>query len=69
MIVASQVFSLGAVQNLTFAEALGIAGLALVGLTAHELSTQRVVHSLTPLVARDPVDEHEIPGSREPVLH
>ncbi len=46
MIVSSQVFSLGTVQNLTFAEALAIAGLALAGLTAHELSTERVVHSL-----------------------
>jgi hypothetical protein len=46
MVVASQVFSPQAVQNLTFAEALGIAGLALIGLTAHELSTERVFHSL-----------------------
>jgi hypothetical protein len=68
MIVASQVFSLSTVQSLTFAEALGIAGLALIGLTAHELSTERVVHSLTPLAARDPAEEHETPGRREPVL-
>lgn len=69
MIVASQVFSLGAVQNLTFAEALGIAGLTLVGLTAHELSTERVVHSLTtPLTARDAGDEHEMSSRHEPVL-
>jgi hypothetical protein len=68
MIVASQVFSLDTVQNLTFAEALGIAVLALVGLTAHELSSERVVHSLTPLPARDPAEEHEIAGTREPVL-
>lgn len=46
MILASQVFSLGAVQNLTFAESLAIVGLSLAGLTAHELSTERVVHSL-----------------------
>jgi hypothetical protein len=65
MIVASQVFSLGTVQNLTFAEALGIAGLALIGLTAHELSTERVVHSLTPLAARE---EHETSVKREPAL-
>ncbi|MGH2833934.1 MAG: hypothetical protein ACRDK2_14255 [Solirubrobacteraceae bacterium] len=57
MIVASQVFSLSTVQNLTFAEALGVAALALVGLTAHELSTERIVHSLTPLSARE--HEHE----------
>jgi len=48
MIVASQVFSLGTVQNLTFAEALGILGVSLAGLTAHELTTERVVHSLAP---------------------
>ncbi|HTZ64268.1 MAG TPA: hypothetical protein VMB51_09195 [Solirubrobacteraceae bacterium] len=47
MIVASQVFSLETVQNLTFAEALGIVGLAIAGLTAHELTTERVVHSLS----------------------
>jgi hypothetical protein len=46
MIVESQVFSLPAVQNLTLAASLAIAGLALVGLTAHELTTERVVHSL-----------------------
>lgn len=48
MIVASQVFGLVTVQNLTFAEALGIVGMALIGLTAHELTTERVVHSLAP---------------------
>lgn len=53
MIVASQVFSPGTVQDLTFAEALGIVGLSLAGLTAHELSTERVVHSLSPVVARE----------------
>jgi hypothetical protein len=67
-IVASQVFSLPTVQNLTFAGALGITGLALIGLTAHELSTERVVHSLRPLAARDPAEESELPGRREPVL-
>lgn len=46
MIIASQIFSLATVQNLTFAEALAIAGVALVGVSAHELSTERVVHSL-----------------------
>lgn len=69
MIVASQAFSLPTVQTLTFAEALGIAGLALIGLTAHELSTERVVHSLTPLAARDPAEEEVAPGGREPVLY
>jgi hypothetical protein len=44
-IVASQVFSQAAVQNLTLASSLAIAGLALVGLTVHELSTEHTVHS------------------------
>jgi len=46
MIVASQVFSQAAVQNLTLAASLAIGGLAIVGLVVHELSTERVVHSL-----------------------
>ena len=45
-IVASAVFSEATVQNLTLASALAVAGLALVGLTVHELSTERIVHSL-----------------------
>ncbi len=53
MIVASQVFSLGTVQSLTFAEALGILGLAIIGLTAHELTTERVVHALAPRRAQE----------------
>jgi hypothetical protein len=34
------------VQNLTLAGGLAIGGLALVGLTVHELSTEHIVHSL-----------------------
>jgi uncharacterized membrane protein len=45
-VVASQAFSLPTVQNLTLAESLAISGLALVGLTVHELSSERVVHSM-----------------------
>jgi hypothetical protein len=45
-IVASLVFSQPTVQNLAFAGSLAIAGLALVGLTAHEFATERVTHSL-----------------------
>jgi hypothetical protein len=45
-IVASQVFSEATVQNLPLADSLAVAGLALVGLISHELSTERVVHSL-----------------------
>lgn len=66
MIVASQVFGLGTVQTLTFADALGVAGLAIVGLTAHELSTERIVHSLTPIEAREHTVERE--EAREPVM-
>jgi uncharacterized membrane protein len=46
MIIASQVFSQGTGQNLTLAESLAICGLSLVGLIAHELSSERIVHSL-----------------------
>src|SRR3984893_8499234 len=45
-IVASQVFSQPTVQNLGLAGSLAISGLALIGLTVHELTTERVVHSL-----------------------
>lgn len=45
-IVASQVFSQATVQHLTLAGSLAVGGLALIGLTVHELSTERVVHSL-----------------------
>lgn len=66
MIIASQIFTLGTVQSLTFAEALGILGLALVGLTAHELSTERVVHALAPDLASG--REYELNGHRrEPI--
>jgi hypothetical protein len=46
MVVGSQVYSLGTVTNLAYAEGLALAAVALAGLTAHELSTERVVHSL-----------------------
>ncbi len=45
-IVASLVFGLSAVMWLGFAGALALAGLAIIGLTTHELRTERVVHSL-----------------------
>jgi len=72
MIVASQVFALGTVQNLTFAEALGILGVSLAALTAHELTTERVVHSLAPhRMAATEYDampaERQPNGLREPV--
>ena len=42
-IVASLVFSQAAVQNLALAGALAIAGLAIVGATAHEVSVERAI--------------------------
>lgn len=41
-IVASLVFSQPTVQNLAFAGSLGIAGLAVVGLTVNEVATESV---------------------------
>jgi hypothetical protein len=45
-IVASLVFSQPTVQKLAFAGSLAIGGLAVVGLTVDELSTQSVAQSL-----------------------
>jgi hypothetical protein len=45
-IVASLVFSQPTIQDLALAGSLAIAGLALVGLTANELTSERVTHSL-----------------------
>jgi len=45
-IVASVVFVPTTVVWLGFASALGLVGLALIGLIAHELYTERVVHEL-----------------------
>jgi hypothetical protein len=45
MVMASQAYSPATVDNLTFASALVIGALTLVGLTAHELSAERVVQS------------------------
>jgi hypothetical protein len=46
MIVASQVYSASTVDDITFASAIAVALLALIGLTDHELSAERVVHKL-----------------------
>jgi hypothetical protein len=61
-IVASQVFSLQEVQNLTLASGLALAALAAIGLTANELGSERVVHSLTVEGARN--GESELSGER-----
>lgn len=50
-IVQSLVFGASTARWLTFADGLGILALAVAGLTLHELSTERVVHSLE--VVRD----------------
>ena len=43
--VASVVYTGTTLTWLSFAEALGFVGIALIGLVAHELKTERVVHS------------------------
>ena len=45
-IVESLVFDGATMTWITFGVAAGLLGLALAGLTAHELTTERVVHSL-----------------------
>ncbi len=46
MVVASVVFTAQTLTWLSFGEGLGVVALALAGLAAHELSTERVVHAL-----------------------
>lgn len=58
-IVSSQIFSLATVQDLALAEGLGFAVLALIGLIAHELNTERVVHSVS-IEANRTREPHEI---------
>jgi hypothetical protein len=56
-IVASLVFSAGTVTWLGFASGIAFFGLALIGLTLHELRSERVVHAFevrtTPAEERD----------------
>lgn len=59
-IVASLVFTGGAVTWLGFASGAAFVGLALVGLTLHELFTERVVHSIE---VHAPAPEHELAGA------
>lgn len=44
--VAAMAYTGSVMTWLSFADALGFVGLALAGLVAHEVSTERVVHSL-----------------------
>jgi hypothetical protein len=54
-IVASVVYTGTTLTWLSFGEALGFVGLAVIGLVGHELTTERVVHALEamPAGARD----------------
>jgi hypothetical protein len=49
--VASVVFTGTTLTWLSFGEAIGLASLALLGLIAHELKTERVVHSFEAIPA------------------
>jgi hypothetical protein len=46
---------------LSFAEAIGFVGIAIVGLVAHELSAERIVHAFEAI----PVDAHDGRRSEE----
>jgi hypothetical protein len=52
-VVASTVFPLQTVQNLTLAEGLALGLLATIGLTTNELRSEHVVHSLRVAAAHD----------------
>lgn len=56
-VIASAVFTGATVTWLSFGEALGFVGLALAGLVAHELTSERVVHTLA--VEEAARSEHE----------
>ena len=59
LVVSSQVFSAAVAVDLTRALALAVGALAIVGLTIHELATERVVHRLE-------VHQGQGEGSRTP---
>ncbi len=61
-IIASAVFAGAAVTWLGFASGIGLVALAVAGLTAHELSTERVVHSLAVPEHREREREHDLAG-------
>ena len=58
-IVASLVFGGTAVTWLGFASGVALVALAVIGLSIHELYTERVVHSFE---VRTPAAEHELAG-------
>lgn len=61
-IVAGLVFAGVTVTWLGFASGIGLVALAVIGLTAHELSAERVVHSLEVHAAGEPELERELQG-------
>jgi hypothetical protein len=60
MVIETLIASGSAVQWLSFAGALGVLALALIGLTVHELSTERVVHSLEVAGERTGASQHAV---------
>lgn len=61
-IVAGLVFAGATVTWLGFASGIALVALAVIGLTVHELSTERVVHSLEVHAAGEPELERELQG-------
>lgn len=60
MVIETLIASGSAVQWLSFAGALGVLALQLIGLTFHELSTERVVHSLEVSGERTGASQHAL---------
>ena len=58
-VVQSRVFDAGAAHWLTFADMLGVVAVTVAGLVLHELSTERVVHSLEVVSEAKPAQREE----------
>ena len=61
-IIASQVFADATVTWLGFASGVALVALGVAGLSAHELSTERVVHSLELRESHSSQSERELAG-------
>lgn len=61
-IVSGLVFAGATVTWLGFASGVALVALAVIGLTAHELSTERVVHSLKVHAAGEPELKRDLQG-------
>ena len=61
-IVSGLVFAGATVTWLGFASGVALVALAVIGLTAHELSTERVVHSLEVHAAGEPELKRDLQG-------